>query len=118
MERNLHTSPQNDLQNVKHTLFENSKLFIKQSKIYIFLLCCSILLSTILAVLAPYTFASMIDKVTLSNSVETIIGLGFFFYAVLLGLSLIFKEAVIYLSVILAETLNYISSTNFFKKIR
>ena len=112
----MHTSPQNDLQNVKHTLFENSKLFIKQSKIYIFLLCCSILLSTILAVLAPYTFASMIDKVTLSNSVETI-GLGFFFYAVLLGLSLIFKEAVIYLSVILAETLNYISSTNFFKKI-
>jgi len=67
-------------------------------------------------VLAPYTFASIIDNLSTNKSIENI-GLGFVIYAVLLGLSLVFKEAVTYLAVILAETLNYISSTNFLKKI-
>lgn len=116
MENILHTFSGKDLQNVKNTLLENIKLFIGQSKFYVFLLCCSILASTIFAVLAPYTFASIIDNFSTHKSIENI-GLSFLIYAVLLGLSLIFKEAVTYLAVILAETLNYISSTNFLKKI-
>lgn len=112
----MHIFPKNDLKNVKNTLLENIKLFIEQSRFYVFLLFCSILVSTIFAVLAPYTFASIIDKISLNNPIKNI-GLGFFIYAVLLGLSLVFKEAVTYLSVILAETLNYITSTNFLKKI-
>lgn len=116
MERILHTFSGKDLKNVKNTLLENIKLFIGQSKFYVFLLCCSILVSTIFAVLAPYTFASIIDNLSINKSIENI-GLGFIIYAVLLGLSLVFKEAVTYLAVILAETLNYISSTNFLKKI-
>lgn len=116
MERILHTFSGKDLKNVKNTLLENIKLFIGQSKFYVFLLCCSILVSTIFAVLAPYTFASIIDNLSTNKSIENI-GLGFVIYAVLLGLSLVFKEAVTYLAVILAETLNYISSTNFLKKI-
>ncbi|ENW27330.1 hypothetical protein F925_00004, partial [Acinetobacter lwoffii NCTC 5866 = CIP 64.10 = NIPH 512] len=111
----MHIFPKNDLKNVKNTLLENIKLFIEQSRFYVFLLFCSILVSTIFAVLAPYTFASIIDKISLNNPIKNI-GLGFFIYAVLLGLSLVFKEAVTYLSVILAETLNYITSTNFLKK--
>lgn len=116
MERILYTFSRKDLKNVKNTLLENIKLFIGQSKFYVFLLCCSILVSTIFAVLAPYTFALIIDKFSITKSIENI-GLGFVIYAVLLGLSLVFKEAVTYLAVILAETLNYISSTNFLKKI-
>jgi ABC-type multidrug transport system fused ATPase/permease subunit len=116
VERILHTFSGKDLKNVKNTLLENIKLFIGQSKFYVFLLCCSILVSTIFAVLAPYTFASIIDNLSTNKSIENI-GLGFVIYAVLLGLSLVFKEAVTYLAVILAETLNYISSTNFLKKI-
>lgn len=116
MERILHTFSGKDLKNVKNTLLENIKLFIGQSKFYVFLLCCSILVSTIFAVLAPYTFASIIDNLSTNKYIENI-GLGFVIYAVLLGLSLVFKEAVTYLAVILAETLNYISSTNFLKKI-
>lgn len=112
----MHTFSGKDLKNVKNTLLENIKLFIGQSKFYVFLLCCSILVSTIFAVLAPYTFASIIDNLSTNKSIENI-GLGFVIYAVLLGLSLVFKEAVTYLAVILAETLNYISSTNFLKKI-
>lgn len=116
MEKILHTFSGKDLKNVKNTLLENIQLFIRQSKFYVFLLCCSILVSTIFAVLAPYTFASIIDNLSINKSIENI-GLGFVIYAVLLGLSLVFKEAVTYLAVILAETLNYISSTNFLKKI-
>lgn len=112
----MQTCLKKDLKNVRNALLENIKLFIGQSKLYVFLLFCSILISTILAVLAPYTFASIIDKISLNNPIKNI-GLGFAIYAVLLGLSLVFKEAVTYLSVILAETLNYISSTNFLKKI-
>ena len=112
----MHTFSGKDLKNVKNTLLENIKLFIGQSKFYVFLLCCSILVSTIFAVLAPYTFASIIDNLSTNKYIENI-GLGFVIYAVLLGLSLVFKEAVTYLAVILAETLNYISSTNFLKKI-
>jgi len=112
----LHTFSGKDLKNVKNTLIENIKLFIRQSKFYVFLLCCSILVSTIFAVLAPYTFASIIDNLSINKSIENI-GLGFVIYAGLLGLSLVFKEAVTYLAVILAETLNYISSTSFLKKI-
>lgn len=116
MEINLYTSQKDDLKNVKNALIENIKPFVRNSKKYIFLLCCSILVSTVLTVLAPYTFASIIDKITLNNSIESI-GFGFFIYALLIGLSLIFKETVTYISIIVAETLNYISSTNFFKKI-
>ncbi|WP_180082633.1 ABC transporter ATP-binding protein [Acinetobacter sp. YH12201] len=112
----MHTFLNKDLKNVRNALLENIKLFIGQSKLYVFLLFCSILISTILAVSAPYTFASIIDKISLNNPIKNI-GLGFAVYAVLLGLSLVFKEAVTYLSVILAETLNYITSTNFLKKI-
>lgn len=112
----MYTSPKDDLKNVKNALIENIKPFVRNSKKYIFLLCCSILVSTVLTVLAPYTFASIIDKITLNNSIESI-GFGFFIYALLIGLSLIFKETVTYISIIVAETLNYISSTNFFKKI-
>lgn len=112
----MHTFLKKDLKNVRNALLENIKLFIGQSKLYVFLLFCSILISTILAVSAPYTFASIIDKISLNNPIKNI-GLGFAIYAILLGLSLVFKEAVTYLSVILAETLNYISSTNFLKKI-
>lgn len=102
----MQTCLKKDLKNVRNALLENIKLFIGQSKLYVFLLFCSILISTILAVLAPYTFASIIDKISLNNPIKNI-GLGFAIYAVLLGLSLVFKEAVTYLSVILAETLNY-----------
>lgn len=116
MEINLYTSQKDDLKNVKNALIENIKPFVRNSKKYIFLLCCSILVSTVLTVLAPYTFASIIDRITLNNSIESI-GFGFFIYALLIGLSLIFKETVTYISIIVAETLNYISSTNFFKKI-
>ena len=116
MEKNLYTSQKIDFQNVKNALIENIKLFVKSSKKNIFLLCCAILTSTVLTVLAPYTFASIIDQITLKSSIESI-SFGFFIYAVFIGLSLIFKEAVTYISVIVAETLNYMSSTNFFKKI-
>ena len=90
MEINLYTSQKDDLKNVKNALIENIKPFVRNSKKYIFLLCCSILVSTVLTVLAPYTFASIIDKITLNNSIESI-GFGFFIYALLIGLSLIFK---------------------------